>query len=407
MPRQVLEQLLRSCTCEAPFKTPDGRLYLQIEGVAMGSPLGVSFANFYMCDIENKVLLNQTMAPTTYCRYIDDIYTVVRDETHLKQLKTAMEQHSVLKFTYELSVNNKLPFLDIAIDGQTDTYVTSVYRKPTDTGRCLNSISECPERYKVSVIRTFLRRALKTCSDWLIFQKEVERIKQVLINNGYSNRMVDSEVNKFLSEYFENPNCTNSNNNKNNVKLFYCNQMNKAYKTDERIIKSIILNNVKCRNPEDRLNLIISYKNKKISNPFMKNNLTQDKSALKQTNVIYQFNCPVEDCALLPHASYIGMTRTSLSRRLTMHLQTGNIKTHMQQSHNSALSREQLVNNTKILQHCQDPYKLQTYEALIILENNPIINIQATGIHKTLKLFSTSNHVPPANIGHLVTFPTH
>ena len=231
MPRQVLEQLLRSCTCESPFKTPDGRLYLEIEGVAMGSPLGVSFANFYMCDVENKVLLNQTIAPTTYCRYVDDIYTVVRDETHLKELKTTMEKHSVLKFTYELSINNKLPFLDIAIDRQTDTYVTSVYRKPTDAGRCLNAASECPERYKVSVIRTFLRRALKTSSDWLIFHKEVE-IKQVLINNGYSNRMVNSEVNKFLSEYLENPNSTNSKN-KNSVKLFYCNQMNQAYKTDE------------------------------------------------------------------------------------------------------------------------------------------------------------------------------
>ena len=100
----------------------------------MGSPLGVTFANFYMCDVENRVLLNQDNIPKIYCRYVDDIFVVVRDEAHLIHIKTEMERHSVLNFTYELSVNNKIPFLDIVEEGQTDKYVTSVYRKPTDAG---------------------------------------------------------------------------------------------------------------------------------------------------------------------------------------------------------------------------------------------------------------------------------
>ena len=44
VPKNILAKLLRSCTTQAPFKCPDGNLYLQIEGVAMGSPLGPTFA---------------------------------------------------------------------------------------------------------------------------------------------------------------------------------------------------------------------------------------------------------------------------------------------------------------------------------------------------------------------------
>ena len=55
MPQKLLRRLLELCTKEAPFWSPDGQLYVQIEGVAMGSPLGPTFANFYMGEIEKRV----------------------------------------------------------------------------------------------------------------------------------------------------------------------------------------------------------------------------------------------------------------------------------------------------------------------------------------------------------------
>ena len=48
IPRHVLANLLRSCSREAPLRSSDGKLYLQIEEVAMGSPSGPTFANFCM-----------------------------------------------------------------------------------------------------------------------------------------------------------------------------------------------------------------------------------------------------------------------------------------------------------------------------------------------------------------------
>ena len=50
-----LRRLLQLCTKEAPFCDQGGNLYNQIDGVAMGSPLGVLFANAYMGFVEQGV----------------------------------------------------------------------------------------------------------------------------------------------------------------------------------------------------------------------------------------------------------------------------------------------------------------------------------------------------------------
>ena len=49
-------------------------LYLQVDGVSMGSPLGVLFAQAYMCFVEGKVLEDDEVKPFMYYRYVDDIF---------------------------------------------------------------------------------------------------------------------------------------------------------------------------------------------------------------------------------------------------------------------------------------------------------------------------------------------
>ena len=57
-----MKELLLVCTTETPFKTPTGDIYTQVDGVAMGSPLGPLFANFYMANLETIVLENMPEA---------------------------------------------------------------------------------------------------------------------------------------------------------------------------------------------------------------------------------------------------------------------------------------------------------------------------------------------------------
>ena len=57
----------------------------------------------------------------------------------------------------------------------------------------------------------------------------------------------------------------------------------------------------------------------------MQNNTSMKTTILQNTNVVYEFNCP------MPHgqvAKYVGITQNTLSRRLTLHLQQGSILEH-------------------------------------------------------------------------------
>ena len=49
----------------------DGKLYEQVDGVAMGSPLGPLMANAFMCSIEEK-LVERNLMPSLYHRFVDD-----------------------------------------------------------------------------------------------------------------------------------------------------------------------------------------------------------------------------------------------------------------------------------------------------------------------------------------------
>ena len=51
---------------------------------------------------------------------------------------------------------------------------------------------------------------------------------------------------------------------------------------------------------------------------------------VKKTNVIYKFKCPLGDCISDNNNIYVGLTSTTLSRRLTMHLSdTSSIAQHL------------------------------------------------------------------------------
>ena len=164
--------------------------------------------------------------------------------------------------------------------------------------------------------------------------------------------------------------------------------MHRNYKIEERTLRSIILNNTKCTEKDQRLSIIFYYKNLKTCNLVMKNNTTSKSSPLCQTNVVYRFNCPMPHCKA---ESYIGMTQTTFSRRLTYHVQSGSIYKHCKQEHNCKPSRDQLIDNTIIISKASNRYRLAIKEALLILEHAPTINKQFDNFTNTLKLHTSRN----------------
>ena len=276
----------------------------------MGSPLGPTFANYYMGNLESELFSDKPfLKPPIYIRYVDDIFLLVRNDQELVSLKNEFEQKSVLNFTYEINQDNQLPFLDILIDNSDDTFKTKIYRKPTNEGKCLNANSECVKRYKNSVITSYLNRAFKVCMSWEEFHKEILHIKQMLVNNNFSDIEIDSHIKNFIDKKFN-----NSQEQQQKIEytpLFYKNQMHSNYKIEERVIKELVYNNTEEIDKGKKLKLIIYYNNKKTSNFIMKNNLQPPPKVIQQTNVVYSFKCPILQCqAKQPAETYIGMTQT-------------------------------------------------------------------------------------------------
>lgn len=387
LPPTVLETLLLICTTKTPFKNINGDLYVQCEGVSMGSALGPTFADYYMCHLENKVFDDQPhLKPDIYVRYVDDCFLVVDNIDMLERIKREFERESVLQFTFEKEKKNQLSFLDSLITRQNDKYKTSVYVKSTNHGDCLNYRSICPDRYKTGVIKTLLHRGYAVCSDWQSFHQEIVRIKKLLTNNNYPMKVIDDTIRTFLNNKNTLEEATTR---KNKIKIYYEGQMSNNYKIEEKQLKNIVANFVKPIKENDAVELCIYYKNKKIKDLFIHN---KGKDAIEDSSrhhVVYKYKCNKEGCnSSINEKMYIGYTTCALEERFRMHTQTGSIKEHLATAHNiRRIPKADLLESTTILRTCHNRRKLIMTEAILIKELKPCLNSQDEGCNRLLKIF--------------------
>ena len=80
------------------------------------------------------------------------------------------------------------------------------------------------------------------------------------------------------------------------------------------------------------------------------------------------------------------MTTTTLSRRLTYHLQKGSIKKLYQQAHQKTISRKEIAQNTKIIENSNNRKHIRIKESLLILQKSPSINKPQEGFESVLLL---------------------
>ena len=158
--------------------------------------------------------------------------------------------------------------------------------------------------------------------------------------------------------------------------------MNSQYKSDEKILKDILKKNVRCNRDDERLQVNIYYQNRKTHQLVMKNSPTVSKQS-NRTNVVYKFICPHEDCR--PRNNYyVGATTTTLTRRLTMHIQeqTGPVE-HWLVKHRQKPLHKLLKENTDIIDSTNDHYRLFIKEVMHITRLKPPLNIQ---LHTNISL---------------------
>ena len=176
----------------------EGNLYEQVDGVAMGSPLGPLMANTFMCNIEEQ-LINQNKMPAFYNRYVDGTLSKMPDVSSASEfLSTLNGIHPSVSFTMELEDNGKLPFLGMVIIRNGPRLDTKVYRKPTDTGLLLHYQSHVDAKYKHSLLKTMLNRAFKLSSNWQFFHQECERLKGIFARLHYPETLVENTIRHFI-----------------------------------------------------------------------------------------------------------------------------------------------------------------------------------------------------------------
>ena len=117
MSRKQLVQLFNFATSKSHFSFKD-ELFDQIDGVAMGSPLGPVLANVFMGYHERNWISNYNKEkPIYYCRYVDDIFCLFENRPGvLSFLEYINSQHPNIRFTKEEELEGKLPFLDVTVD---------------------------------------------------------------------------------------------------------------------------------------------------------------------------------------------------------------------------------------------------------------------------------------------------
>ena len=171
------------------------QLYDQIGGVAMGSPLGPTLANIFMCAFAN---CPSEFHPILYRRYVDDAYCIFENINQLESfLEYLKSQHPNIKFTHEVEENNSLVFLDVLVIHSGNGFATNLYRKKAFTGLYTDSESLSPSKYKVNLVIVLVYRAFHICCSYAHFHDQLCNIKRFLQQNCFPKHLIDKLIKKF------------------------------------------------------------------------------------------------------------------------------------------------------------------------------------------------------------------
>ena len=364
--------------CDVVFASHDG-VYVQKDGLAMGSPPAPHLANGWMSQFDQTIKDKSSL----YERYMDDIVCNVRIDEVDDRLDLINSLHRNLSFTFELQKEGNLPFLDMLLHNSSGKLSSSWYRKPTDTGLTLNFHALAPLRYKKSVITSFVHRIYRACSSWILFDKSLNDAIAILEDNQYppsfTMPIINSTICKLVSEDkdsvaneeeecenvtpLDDNACLNVVSEKDKFRFF----VNYRGKATEKLANDFKRLNAPCK-------VIMTTKKVKTVMPSLKSPVPK----MHMSNVVYKLNCP--RC----NSSYVGQTSRHLLHRTREHLgNRGIMRAHLDMCGVRDLNE---IDDISILGHSNILCKLMTIEALFINQLKPSLNQKDEYKSRTLTL---------------------
>ena len=236
--------------------------------------------------------------------------------------------------------NNSLPFLDVLVLRGSDSFTTTICRKPFSVSLPPHNKSCHPPNQKIAAFNSFVFRALNICSNKILLEKEINYIKAIAIDRGYSTKVIDHIIRKFSKP-------------------------RKAKKHTDS--KNTILLPFFPKISHQIANILKKFKFVTIFYPTNKIRFSYIKDPIETKNNwgIYEISC---QCSL----KYIGQTKRALKYRINEHknyvkkeeLVKSSIATH-------CWSNDHVFNfsSPKIIQKCSNIYHLDFLETYHILKN--------------------------------------
>jgi hypothetical protein len=166
--------------------------YLQIKGLAMGSPISGALANIYMAHYENKILERHRTNILLYKRYIDDIIIITNKMETARGMINELEVETGLKINIEIS-KQRLIYLDMNIiinaRGDNNTHKLIIY---TPTFKYCAPVlrNHMGGKKEIKIIIGQILRIWRISNEHITITQTITRIMEMIRRFGGNNDMI-------------------------------------------------------------------------------------------------------------------------------------------------------------------------------------------------------------------------
>ena len=105
-----------------------------------------------------------------------------------------------------------------------------------------------PRDVQKSVISAYVKRALTHCSTWRLVNAELDRIRQLLTNNGFRGDMIEEGIRKQMEKFYKEEEKAIKNDKE--VIIYHKMSYNNAFKQEANALQNICKRGIKTTDPE-------------------------------------------------------------------------------------------------------------------------------------------------------------
>ena len=344
------------------YFTFQSRVYLQHEGLPMGSSLSGLLAILSMDTIERSALTTYQPAVTLYKRYVDDAYSQAGNEQQALRFHHHMnQQHPKIKFEIEKPTPTEngwsLSLLDfnVTITNQGETEF-EFYRKEAKKPLFTHYNTHLPKATKIQIASNETRRINNRCSSEESKQKHNSNFDKVLRTNQYPQRVIDQTKRHVPTKHSH-----RSTPNWLYLRIPYISdaidrKIKRIFKDEEVPIRVI--------HKSTSLRQILAPRNRHEACNRTKFPIANDKIC-NLRGVVYKIRC--NQC----HKTYIGSTIRKLHDRIKEHMDKSesSVFRHLSETHNGSNDI-----STTIIARDNDVVLLRLNEAYFIRKEKPQLN---------------------------------